>query len=55
METMNIFYRELAKYMDNPDSNKNKRMMQSLLSRESAFAAFKHGFIRERADSYPGL
>ena len=55
MESMNIFYRELEKYMDDPDSNKNKRMMQSLLSRESAFAAFKRGFIREREDDYPGL
>ncbi len=55
MESMNVLYRELDKYKKSPDSAKNKRMVQALLRRDSAFAAFKRGYVRERLSEYPEL
>ena len=55
METMDIFYREFEKYKRNINSNRNKRSMKSQLRRESAFAAFKRGYIRSRIAEFPEL
>jgi hypothetical protein len=54
-EDMNNLYRELEKYKHNPESKRNCRVIKVLLKRESAFAAFKRGYVRERLDEYPGL
>lgn len=54
-ETMNSFYRELEKYKNDPDSKYNIRMMSALLRTDSAFAAFKRGYIRQRQSEYPEL
>lgn len=52
---MNVLYRELEKYKERPDSARNRRMIHSLLRRDSAFAAFKRGYVRERLDEFPEL
>ena len=52
---MNILYKQLEKIYKNPDSKTAVRMVQSLLKRESAFAAFKRCYVREHAVEYPEL
>lgn len=52
---MNVLYRQLEKLYDNPESKVAKRTIQSLLRRESAFAAFKRGYVREHLAKYPKL
>ena len=54
-KAMIVLYRELENYQREPDSEKNRRRMKVLLSRRSAFAAFKRGYVRERLNEYPEL
>ena len=54
-EAMNILYKELSRYKDNPSSKRNTRMLKAILGRESAFAAFKRSYVRKRLEEYPGL
>ncbi len=53
--SMNILYRELEKYKNNPSSKRNCRVMRVILGKDSAFAAFKRGYVRARIADYPGL
>ena len=55
LETMNVLYRELEKYKKDPFSRRNKKMLSALLRRDSAFAAFKRGYVRDRLSDYPGI
>lgn len=55
MQTMDIFYREFENYKKNKYSRKNKRSMRSILRRDSAFAAFKRGYVRQRIAEFPEL
>lgn len=52
---MNVLYSQLEKIRSNPGSKISKRMIRSLLRRESAFAAFKRCYIHEHAIEYPEL
>lgn len=54
-EEMNVFYAQLEAYKNNPTSRRLLRTMAALLKRESAFAAFKRCYIRERIDEFPAL
>lgn len=54
-EEMNVFYAQLEAYKNNPTSRRLSRTMAALLKRESAFAAFKRCYIRERIDEFPAL
>ena len=54
-KAMIVLYKELEKYQRKPESERNRRMMRVLLSRSSAFAAFKRGYVREHLNEYPGL
>lgn len=54
-EEMNILYSGLEKLKLNPDSKLVKRKLKALLRRESAFAAFKRGYIRENIGQFPQL
>lgn len=54
-KAMIVLHRELENYQRKPDSERNRRMMKVLLSRSSAFAAFKRGYVRERLNEYPDL
>lgn len=55
LKEMNLLYRQLEKLHRRPDSKIIMRTVQSLLRRESAFAAFKRCYVREHADEYPQL
>lgn len=52
---MDILYKQLEKLHRNPASKVVMRMIESLLRRESAFAAFKRCYVREHANEYPEL
>lgn len=52
---MNILYKQIEKLHKNPESKVIVRMIESLLRRESAFAAFKRCYVREHANEYPEL
>lgn len=52
---MNILYKTLAKYKKNLDSKRYRSSLESMLSRESAFAAFKRGYVRNHLEDYPEL
>lgn len=52
---MNLLYKQLIKLHKEPDSKVTLRTIRSLLSRESAFAAFKRCYVREHAAEYPKL
>lgn len=54
-KSMDVLYRELDNYKRFPMSPRNKRMMSSLLSRSSSFAAFKRGYVRDHSEEYPEL
>lgn len=53
--TMNILYKTLKKYKDNPNSDRYKETLQYMLSRESSFAAFKRYYVRTHIEEYPDL
>jgi len=52
---MNKLYDNLEEWGIKPDSRIVLRKLQALLSRESAFAAFKRAYIRRNIDRYPEL
>lgn len=52
---MNLLYKQLEKIRRDPDSKDARRTIRGLLSRESAFAAFKRCYMREHAGEYPQL
>ncbi len=52
---MNVLYKQLEKLHKKPESKVIMRMIESLLRRESAFAAFKRCYVREHANEYPEL
>lgn len=52
---MNILYKQLEKLHKNPGSKVIIRVIESLLRRESAFAAFKRCYVREHNNEYPEL
>lgn len=54
-DTMNILYKTLKKYKENPDKERYKRSLKEMLSRTSQFAAFKRYYVREHIVDYPGL
>jgi len=55
MESMDVLYRELDRYKKCPESKRNRRIIRSLLRRDSAFAAFNRGYVRDRLSEYPEL
>ncbi len=52
---MTILYKQLEKLHSRPDSKSIVRMIESLLRRESAFAAFKRCYVRNHISEYPQL
>lgn len=54
-ETMNVLYKTLKQYKDNPDEERYQRSLRGMLSRKSKFAAFKRYYVREHLDDYPEL
>ncbi len=52
---MTILYKQLEKLHSRPDSKSIVRMIESLLRRESAFAAFKRCYVRNHISKYPQL
>lgn len=52
---MNLLYDNLEEYRKNPDSRYVQRKLKALLRRESAFAAFKRGYIRDNKETFPEL
>ncbi len=52
---MNILLKQLEKMRRFPDSKAVKRIVYSLLRRESAFAAFKRCYVRDHRKEYPEL
>ncbi len=52
-KSMLILYQALENYKKHPKSVKNIQMIRSLLRRESAFAAFKRGYVRARLSIFP--
>lgn len=53
--SMNILYKTLQSYQNNPDSKRYQRSLKQMLSRKSKFAAFKRGYVRKHMMDYPGL
>lgn len=54
-EQMNLLYRNLEKYRDNPESKIVLRTLKVLLNRESAFAEYKRCYVREHEKEYAEL
>ena len=54
-ESMNVLYRTFEKYKESPDCSLRKKKMKALLRRDSAFAAFKRGYIKKMVSDYPEL
>lgn len=52
---MNLLYDNLEAYRKNPDSRYIQRKLKALLRRESAFAAFKRNYIRDKSKEFPQL
>lgn len=52
---MNVLYKQLENLHNTPNQKVTKRLIRSLLRRESAFAAFKRCYVREHAAEYPEL
>ncbi len=52
---MNKLYQQLEKMRETPNSKITVQIIQSMLRRESAFAAFKRCYIRKHAAEYPEL
>lgn len=55
LEAMDILFRELDRYSAKPKLPRNIRVIESLLRREAAFAAFRRGYVRSRLSVYPDL
>lgn len=54
-EEMNVLYKTLKKYKENPQSQRYKRSLKATLSTTSAFAAFKRNYVRKHIEDYPDL
>lgn len=52
---MNVLYKTLKKYKENPDTERYQISIQEMLGRKSKFAAFKRGYVRKHLDDYPCL
>lgn len=52
---MNLLFDNLEKLKEDPGSRLVLRKLRVLLRRESAFAAFKRCYVRERLSDYPEL
>ncbi|MDO5422126.1 MAG: hypothetical protein Q4F41_00185 [Eubacteriales bacterium] len=52
---MNVLFDNLEELKRNPASKAARRKLKALLRRESAFAAFKRGYLREHLTEYPTL
>lgn len=52
---MNKLYDNLEELNKNPNSKVTLRKLKAILSRKSAFAAFKRNYIRENKDRFPQL
>lgn len=50
---MNILYKKLQEYKQNPTSRLIIRTIKALLKRETAFAGFKRCYVREHLEEYP--
>lgn len=53
-QTMNVLYKWLGKYKENP-STRTLRTLKSLLDRTSKFAGFTRNYVRTHLDEYPDL
>ena len=54
-ETMDILYKTLEKYKDNPGSQRYIKSLKVSLNRKSVFAAFKRNYVRKHIVDYPDL
>lgn len=54
-QEMNILYDNLEEMKMRPDSRVVRRKLKALLRRESEFAAFKRGYVREHIERFPQL
>ena len=54
-EEMNILYKTLEKYKEEPELQRYKRSIKATLSRTSIFAAFKRHYVRKHIGDYPDL
>lgn len=54
-ESMNILYKTLEKYKENPKSERYIQSLRASLSRKSIFAAFKRNYVRQHIVDYPDL
>lgn len=52
---MNLLFDNLEEIKKNPESKYTLQKLRVLLRRESAFAAFKRCYVRERVEEYPFL
>lgn len=52
---MNVLYDKLEEMKQKPDSRVIMRTIKALLRRESRFAVFKRGYVRENGDKFPQL
>lgn len=52
---MNVLYKTLIKYKQNPESKRYQNSLRTMLSRKSKFAAFKRYYVREHIEDYPNL
>ena len=52
---MNVLYDNLEVYKKYPQSKYVHRKLKALLRRESAFAAFKRGYIKDNRENFPEL
>ena len=54
-ESMNVLYKTLKQYKDNPSVERYQKSLRGMLSRKSKFAAFKRYYVREHLTDYPEL
>lgn len=52
--TMNVLYRNLREYKQNP-TTKTLRTLRGMLNREYKFAGFTRTYVRQHISEYPGL
>lgn len=53
--TMDVLYKTLKRYKENPDTVRYQKSLSSMLDRRSEFAAFKRSYVRKHLDDYPRL
>ncbi len=52
---MRFLYKQLERYTENVASKRLNKSMRGILSRSSAFSAFKRGYVRANIEKYPEL